>query len=62
MELSEGLIKVISDYKRTKAISLGSSSYELRNYYQQTYQFSVDVSCSGCISRAFERIIKDNNI
>jgi len=62
MELSEGLIKVIQDYKRTKSISLGAHSYELRNYYQQTYQFSVDVTCSGCISRAFDRIIKENNI
>jgi hypothetical protein len=62
MEMSEGLIKAITDYKNTKSISLGGLGHELRHYYQQTYNFSVDVSCSGCISRAFQRIIKDNNI
>lgn len=62
MEISEGLLSKIKEYKDSKAVSLGDYGRELRHYYQQTYHASVDVGCSGCIGRALTRIIKDNNI
>lgn len=62
MEISEGLLNKVKEYKTSKAVSLENYGNELRHYYQQTYHASVDLGCSGCIGRALSRIIKDNNI
>jgi hypothetical protein len=62
MKLSLGLIGKCYDYKKSKAVQLGEYGNELKNYYQQTYNASVDLNCSGCIGRAMTRIIKDNEL
>ena len=62
MEISEGLLQKVKEYKTSQAVSLGEYGGELRHYYQQTYHASVDLNCSGCIGRALTRIIKDKNI
>ena len=62
MEISEGLLQKVKEYKTSKAVSLGEYGNELKHFYQQTYHASVDLNCSGCIGRALTRIIKDKNI